>query len=274
MMEAAETRRDGVLADILRSVPPTLWRLVIPTGSLLPAKEPLRSPGCAFVEPDGAHGALAQAMLTLVFRIVRRGDVPDSLVVPGVEISDGYRENRDGNREATGGGGQDEKPPGTRPWSTAAEALAATARASADAGADGDGDGNADAWMGFAGRLVRLFSDQDDALIDMLLQNLYIFHNTQPAVSASLSFVADLATTPLHPPDNPIRLKCMSALSRGLRLGVCVNARDGRMRCGQQRNGSTWAIYTHPHGAALSAGVREGGFTARSPLPPLIFLAA
>lgn len=187
LMEAAEKRWHGVLADILRSVPPTLWRLASHTGSLLPLKEPSRSPGCGFVETEGADGALAQAMLTLVFRIVRCGDATGSLLVPSVVNSDGFRKNSQGSTDAEGGRGQEEKPQTTQPWRTAVEALAATATASADG--DGDGDGDADSWMGFAGRLVRLFSDQDDALVDMLVQNLHIFHSTRPAVSALLSSV-------------------------------------------------------------------------------------
>lgn len=185
-MEAAETRWRDVLPDILHAVPPTLWRLTSPAGSLLPPKEPSRSPGCAFVETEGADGALAQAMLTLVFRIVRCGDVPGSLLVPGVVDSGDLRASIEGNTDPKGARGEEERLQATRPWSTAAEALAATARARADD--DGDGGGDADAWMGFAGRLVRLFSDQDDALVDMLLQNLHIFHDTRPVVSASLSF--------------------------------------------------------------------------------------
>lgn len=185
LMEAAETQWRSVLGDIFRSVPPTLWRLASPTGSLLPRNEPSRSPGCSLVETEGAEGVLTQAMLTVVFRIVRCGDVPGSLLVPGVVNSDDLCANVKGNTDAKGASGEDGLPQATQPWSTAAEALTATARASAD----GDADGDANAWMGFAGRLVRLFSDQDDALVDMLLQNLYIFHSTRPAVSASLGFI-------------------------------------------------------------------------------------
>lgn len=187
-MEAAETRWHDVLADIFRSVPPSLWRLASRPGSLLPLKEPSRSPGCAFVEVDGADGALSQAMLTLVFRIVRCGDVPGSLLAPGVVCPGGFCENSEGNTDAGGEMRPEERPQATRPWSTAEEALAATAFASAD-GDDGDGDG-----VGFAGRLVRLFSDQDDALVDMLIQNLYIFHNTRPMVSAKRGYIAARAT--------------------------------------------------------------------------------
>ncbi|CAN0028584.1 unnamed protein product, partial [Hapterophycus canaliculatus] len=74
------------------------------------------------------------------------------------------------------------------PWRTAAEALAATAAASADL------EGSS---FGFAGRLVRLFSDQDDALVDMLLTNLDIFHDTrQPEVVEPVSRNESKAFTP------------------------------------------------------------------------------
>eukprot|EP00903_Cladosiphon_okamuranus_P010050 g9529.t1 len=178
LMEAAETRWRCALGDVLRSVPPALWRLASPTGTLLPPKERSRPPGCAFVEADGADGALTQAMLSVVFRILRRGDVPGSPTVPGVADSDDLRANAEGTTDENGAKGEKNvKPQASRPWSTAAEALAATARASTSGDPAGDG---ADAWTGFAGRLVRVFSDQDDALVDMLLQNLHLFYDSRP----------------------------------------------------------------------------------------------
>lgn len=176
LMEAAETRWNSVLVDIFRSVPPTLWRLASRTGSLLLQAEPPRSPGSAFVEKGGADGALAQAMLTLVFRIVRCGEKRGPAVVPGV-VDTFLRDNSEGYTEKLGKDGRDQegKPQTTQPWSTAVEALVATARASVDCAAG--------SCLGFAGLLVQLFSDQDDALVDMLLMNLYIFHNTRPVVS-------------------------------------------------------------------------------------------
>lgn len=172
LVEAAETRWRSVLVGLLSSVPPTLWRLAN-NGSLLLQEEPSRSPGSAFVEVRGADGALAQAMLGLVFRIVRLGDergpfdvaaLVDARVVPNNEDRTEELDKRDG------GGAQK-----NQPWTTAVEALVATATASAD---------DQESCLGFAGRLVQLFADQDDALVNMLLLNLRIFHNT--AVSAGL----------------------------------------------------------------------------------------
>lgn len=177
LMGAAETRWQSVLVGIFRSVPPTLWRLASHAGSLLLQAERPRSPGSAFVEKGGADGALAQAMLTLVFRIVRYGGKQGHAVEPGIvvnslgESSPGYTVKQE--RRV---GGEEGKPPTTRPWSTAVEALVATATTNTDDAAE--------SYLGFAGLLVRLFSDQDDALVDMLLSNLYIFHKTRPAVSA------------------------------------------------------------------------------------------
>ncbi|CAM9492111.1 unnamed protein product [Ectocarpus sp. 13 AM-2016] len=169
LVEAAKTRWRSVLVGLLRSVPPTLWRLAN-NGSLLLQEEPSRSPGSAFVEERGADGALAQAMLGLVFRTVRLGDergpfdvaaLVDARDVPNNE---GRTEELD-KRERVGA-------PQNQPWTTAVEALVAMATASAD---------DQESCLGFAGRLVRLFADQDDALVDMLLLNLHIFHNTAKA---------------------------------------------------------------------------------------------
>lgn len=132
-----------------------------------------------FVEEGGANAAVAQSMLALVFKLIRCGGKPGSLVAP----SGADKRLRDSSDVASkardeGGRGHEERLATARPWRTATDALAATATASAA--------GDAGLWLGFAGRLVRLFSDQDDALVDMLLTNLYIFHNTRPAVSACL----------------------------------------------------------------------------------------
>lgn len=237
LMGAADTRWHRALADTFRSVPPALWRLASPTGSLLPPREPSRPPGCAFVETDGADAALAQAMLTVVFRIVRRGDVPGCPLLPDAVNSDGCREDREGSIDSKRGRGQEEEHQAARPWGTAAEALAATVRASCDGDGNGDGDGeggvggdgDADSWMGFAGRLVRLFSDQDDALVDMLLQNLYIFHGTRPAVCTSpTAFARLLAIIQVHPspPSKPVETH---VTSRAILLGgfaTCDCCRD------------------------------------------------
>lgn len=174
-MEAAETRWRSVLVGLLRSVPPILWRLAN-NGTLLLQEEPSQSPGSAFVEVRGADGALAQAMLGLVFRIIRLGDgrgrfdvaaLVDARVVPNNEDRTEELDKRDG-------GGA----PQNQPWRTAVEALVAAATVIAD---------DEESCLGFAGRLVRLFADQDDALVDMLLINLRIFHNT--AVSAGLCLI-------------------------------------------------------------------------------------
>lgn len=188
LIEAAETRWHSVLGDIFRSVPHALWRLAGHTGSLLPQEEPTRSSGSMFAEAGGANGALAQTMLTLVFRIIRCEGKPGSLVAPSlVGLRDGSFVSSETQEEV--GGDQEEKTATTtRPWSTAAEVLAATAAAAAV--------GDAESWLGFAGRLVRLFSDQDDALVHMLLTNLYIFHDTRPAVNASIIFLHSEISNP------------------------------------------------------------------------------
>ncbi|CAN0463837.1 unnamed protein product [Ectocarpus sp. 12 AP-2014] len=166
LVEAAETRWRSVLVRLLRSVPPTLWRLAN-NGSILRQGEPSRSPGSAFVEVRGADGALAQAMLGLVFRIVRLGDERGPFDVAALVDARDVPNNEDRTEELDkrdrGGVPQNQQ------WTTAVEALVATATASAD---------DQESCLGFAGRLVRLFADQDDALVDMLLLNLRIFHNT------------------------------------------------------------------------------------------------
>lgn len=181
-MEIAETRRQSLLGGILLSVPPTLWEIARQKGtrSLLLQEGPSRPPGAAFVEPGGADGALAQAMLTLIFRMLRVRGAQGSRQAP----EHPHTERSDGNARRTewrsgGGKGYEKESPATRPWASAAEALVATVTASAE-----DVEGSEGSSFGFAGRMVRLFSDQDDALVDMLLTNLYIFHDTRTTVSA------------------------------------------------------------------------------------------
>ncbi|CAM9942840.1 unnamed protein product, partial [Laminaria digitata] len=71
------------LSDTFCSVPRALWSLSSRTESLMLAPESSRSPGSAFVEQDGATGALAQAMLSIVFRMVRLGHERGLLFEPG-----------------------------------------------------------------------------------------------------------------------------------------------------------------------------------------------
>ncbi|CAM9444884.1 unnamed protein product [Ectocarpus fasciculatus] len=169
LVEAAETRWRSVLVCLLRSVPPTLWRWAN-NGTLLLQKAPSQSPGSAFVEVRGADGALAQAMLGLVFRIIRLGDgrgPSDVATFVGARVVTNNEDRKEELDKRDRGGA-----PQNQPWTTAVEALVATATASAD---------DEESCLGFAGRLVRLFADQDDALVDMLLINLRIFHNTAKA---------------------------------------------------------------------------------------------
>lgn len=181
LMEIVETTFEGSLAASTLSVPSILWRIANQKGSqsLLLHGEPCRSPGAAFVEADGADGVLAQAMLSLVFRMLRFTGSRESCGRPArVDTrSDDTHEHRTkglgGCGEGHGGGAQ---PHAKRAWTTAAEALSETAIAS------GDEEGSC---FGFGGRLVGLFADQDDALINMLLTNLYIFRNFRSAVSVS-----------------------------------------------------------------------------------------
>lgn len=62
------------------------------------------------------------------------------------------------------------------PWSSAVEALSASCFVSCS---DGKETG-----AGFGALLTRAFCDQDDALVDMLLTNLYIYRNARDQVSA------------------------------------------------------------------------------------------
>ena len=157
-----------------------MWRLSSRTESLMLAPESSRSPGSAFVEEDGATGALAQAMLSVVFRMVRLGHERGLLIEPSGATIDpiDHCERRKGHHAGGEGavlqslarGGRLQA---RRPWRTVVDALTATITGSAEALSH----------VGFAGRLVRLFCDQDDALVEMLLTNLRIFLNARPPVS-------------------------------------------------------------------------------------------
>ncbi|CAM9492998.1 unnamed protein product [Scytosiphon promiscuus] len=178
LMETAGKRCESLLADIFNSVPPTLWKIASRTGlpSLLPQEARPRPPGAAFVEVGGAGGALAQAMLTVVFRMVRVGGARGFRRVPeraDAEPTERNGASMEGRREDVDGHGRIS--PIARPWRTAAEAIVTTATS----GVDVEGSS-----LGLAGRLVRLFSDQDDALVDMLLTNLHIFHDTRVRLDA------------------------------------------------------------------------------------------
>lgn len=158
----------------------------------MPAPESSRPPGSAFVEEDGATGALAQAMLSIVFRMIRVGHERGLLVEQGegatVPIDDGGRKSDDDRErrenhhpgekgavlESVTRRGRSQTLSG-RPWRTIVQALNATVVGSAGGVSR----------LGFAERLVQLFCDQDDALVDMLLTNLHIFLNARPRVSHS-----------------------------------------------------------------------------------------
>lgn len=183
-MDAAETKWPRVLTVIFDSVPPTLWRLTRRTGSLLPEDKRLRSPGSAFVEEGGAEGALAQGMLCIVLRIVRLGCERGLLGVQGGSDTDIDGNKGDKDEERRHGAGLvsmarlGQSRIGT-PWTSAIEALVATV-------AGGCSSNEGESRLGLAGRLVRVFCDQDDALVDMLLVNMRIFHKLRYPVSITL----------------------------------------------------------------------------------------
>lgn len=177
LLEAAEEKWRNPPAIFFTGVPLTLWRLSGHVGSLMPQEEQSRAPGSALVEVGGADGALAQTMLGIVFKLI---------LVQSRQSGEGRgkqaesHEERDGHgREWDGVVAAKHHPQRSRrrkPWSTAAEALMATVATSC---VTPDGD----SYLQFAGKLVRLFFDQDDALVDMLHANLRIFHIAIPQVS-------------------------------------------------------------------------------------------
>lgn len=188
LIDAAEERWRPALADIFCWVPRILWRLSSRAESLMLAPESSRSPGSAFVEEDGATGALAQAMLTIVFRMIRlehergllteQGGAAIEPIESRERMANDAHERRKGHHRGEEGAVLESlarrgRSQTRRPWTTIVEALTATVAGSAEGVSR----------LGFAGRLVRLFCDQDDALVDMLLTNLHIFLNARPRVS-------------------------------------------------------------------------------------------
>lgn len=164
-MDVSEaTLTNEVFSRLSRSVPQTLWAISGGKGSLLPlgeGQDGVQPPGVAFVEEWGADGALSQAMISTVFRMLRwHGEVKwenDSDIVERDYSGDvsQARQSEAGRR---------------RPWGSAVDALMDTAaemRPSEGRRSRG----------GFGARLTRVFVDQDDALMDMLLDNLLVFHS-------------------------------------------------------------------------------------------------
>lgn len=186
-MDAAEATALGVLRALFKWVPPTLSALAGGSCSLLPQNEPSPSPGVSFAEEAGADGTLSQAMLSIVFRIVRVSGETGLLVAPGGGNGGGL-----GGSQRKGGAGQCGglvgsarwKQSRTNPsWSTAVEALTSTAAAVVTSVSSAERESH----VGFAARLVRLFGDQDDALVDMVWVNLRIYQATRPQVSRCAS---------------------------------------------------------------------------------------
>lgn len=224
LIGVADEKWRPALVDVFVFVPRTLWRLSRRSESLMLAPESSRSPGSAFVEEDGATSALAQAMLIIVFRMVRLGHERGLLVVQGggaIEPIDGRERKSDDDRDR-----RDSHHPGEkgavlasvarrgrsqtlsrRPWRTIVQVLTATVAGSAGGVSH----------LGFAGRLVQLFCDQDDALVDMLLTNLHIFLNVRPRVS-------HLAPRPL------MRVAAVARAMFDIFFFVCVHLRDFGMK--------------------------------------------
>lgn len=67
-------------------------------------------------------------------------------------------------------------------WSTVVDALVATAADTAKCPTRCPSAGGGGSHIDFSQRLVRLFCDQDDALVDMLLTNLDIFLHARAQV--------------------------------------------------------------------------------------------
>lgn len=169
-MDVSEaTSTNEVFSQLSRSVPQTLWAISGGKGSLLPIGEDqdgVQSPGVAFVEEWGTNGALSQAMISTVFRMLRcRGELKwenDSDIMESDNSGDvSHAEKSKAGRR--------------RPWGSAVDALvdtAAAVRPSEERRSRG----------GLAARLTRVFGDQDDALMDMLLANLHVFHSIHSQV--------------------------------------------------------------------------------------------
>lgn len=177
-MDAAETRWHDTLPALFALIPPALWRLTDGKGSLLPRQQSARPPGSSFVEEDGADDALSQASLTIVFRIVRlcgergmfgvqdRGDTMLGRNKNAAEHPDKGKDAVAVGHERTG-----------QAWGTVVDALVSSAADTRCTSADGPGS-----QLCFSRRLVRLFCDQDDALVDMLSANLDLFLRARPQV--------------------------------------------------------------------------------------------
>lgn len=175
-MDAAEARWHDTLPALFALIPAALWRLTDGKGSLLPRQQSARPPGSSFVEEDGADDALSQASLTIIFRIVR---VCGERGLFGVQDRDNKMLGRNKNTAEHPGKGAvavGHERMG-QPWSTVVDALVASAADTMCTSADGPGS-----HLVFSRRLVRLFCDQDDALVDMLSTNLDVFLHARPQV--------------------------------------------------------------------------------------------
>lgn len=181
LVTAAEATSTDTLPILFDAVPHKLWRLVHPTGSLLPTDESWRRPGSALVEEDGADSALSQAMLRSIFRIIMLQIEEGSLDV-GAEVAAGdCNLKEEGQPQSINIANmrmvhQDVEAVNV-PWRSAVEALSATC------GTGGE-DGRGAVSDAFSARLISMFCDQDDALVDVLLINLEIYCNVRPQVRA------------------------------------------------------------------------------------------
>lgn len=150
------------------------------------------------MEEGGADGALARAMLSTVFRMLRLRSEATCMIEPrkietqnaNAAANENSRKNEQSReREHDAGVSQSGQPPAAgQPWSTALDSLVGTV-------ATNRSSGNRASRLGFAERLVPLFCDQDDALVDMLLTNLQIFHGAKSLVSACFGSATAGVTT-------------------------------------------------------------------------------
>lgn len=161
------------------SVPRVLWQLADHSRPMLGSYGPLRPAGQTFVEERGAGGTMLQAMLRLAFKIVK------------VQLEQGCSEAQHDVRSQRGkhgpngaGADGDGRVAGDADicvggaWRTPADVITGTfvKRSCGPAGDAGEAQGHqeeSDTCIG--SHLVRLFCEQDDMLVDMLLTNLHIY---------------------------------------------------------------------------------------------------
>lgn len=182
LMDTAEATSLSLLTDLFASVPLTLWRVAGCRGFvLLPVDEPARLPGATFVEEYEASSLVCRGVLSLVFKMIciqigkglpAVGDVAQPPQLDGSDPKDDVANDeqsvpRDGCSRSEARG----------PWRTPAEALVSICAASCS-------DGCEEVRLSFGPRLISIFCEQDDALVDMLLTNLHIYHGVRDEVMA------------------------------------------------------------------------------------------